>query len=49
MSNKMNLSQLFQSEINFMEHLKLLFSSEVKENKLESISFKGCFVRKSIN
>jgi len=42
--NEMNLSQLIQSEINFMKHLKLLFSPEVKENKLESISFRGCFL-----
>ena len=42
--NEMNLSQPIQSEINFMKHLKLLFSPEVKENKLESISFRGCFL-----
>ena len=42
--NEMDLSQPIQSEINFMKHLKLLFSPEVKENKLESISFRGCFL-----
>ena len=42
--NEMNLSQPIQSEINFMKHLKLLFSPEIKENKLESISFRGCFL-----
>ena len=42
--NEMNLSQPIQSEINFMKHLKLLFSPEVKENKLEAISFRGCFL-----
>ena len=42
--NEMNLSQPIQSEINFMKHLKLLFSPEVKENKLECISFRGCFL-----
>ena len=41
---EMDLSQPIQSEINFMKHLKLLFSPEVKENKLESISFRGCFL-----
>ena len=42
--NEMDLSQPIQSEINFMKHLKLLFSPEIKENKLESISFRGCFL-----
>ena len=42
--SELNLSQPIQSEINFMKHLKLLFSPEVKENKLESISFRGCFL-----
>ena len=41
---EMDLSQPIQSEINFMKHLKLLFSPEIKENKLESISFRGCFL-----
>ena len=42
--NEMNLSQPISSEINFMKHLKLLFSPEIKENKLECISFRGCFL-----
>ena len=42
--NELDLSQPIQSEINFMKHLKLLFSPEIKENKLESISFRGCFL-----
>ena len=42
--NEMNLSQPIPSEINFMKHLKLLFSPEIKENKLECISFRGCFL-----
>ena len=42
--NEMNLSQPILSEINFMKHLKLLFSPEIKENKLECISFRGCFL-----
>lgn len=41
---EMNLGQPIQSEINFLKHLKLLFSPEIKENKLESISFRGCFL-----
>ena len=31
-----------------MSHLKLLFSPEIKENKLESISFRGCFLGNKI-
>ena len=42
--NEMNLSQPIPSEINFMKHLKLLLSPEIKENKLECISFRGCFL-----
>ena len=46
--NEMNLSQPIQSEIEFLKHLKLLFSPEIKENKLESISFRGCFLGNSL-
>ena len=46
--NEINLEQPIQSEINFMSHLKLLFSPEIKENKLESISFRGCFLGNKI-
>ena len=42
--SEMNLDQPIPSEINFMKHLKLLFAPDVKECKLEAISFRGCFL-----
>ena len=42
--NEMNLDQPIPSEINFMKNLKLLFAPEIKDFKLEAISFRGCFL-----
>ena len=36
--NEMDLSQPIQSEINFMKHLKLLFSPEIKENRYHFVA-----------
>ena len=42
--NEMNLDQPIPSEINFMKNLKLLFAPDIKDCKLEAISFRGCFL-----
>ena len=42
--SEMNLDQPIPSEINFMKHLKLLFAPDIKDCKLEAISFRGCFL-----
>ena len=42
--SEMNLDQPIPSEINFMKNLKLLFAPDIKDCKLEAISFRGCFL-----
>ena len=42
--SEMNLDQPIPSETNFMNHLRLLFAPDIKDCKLEAISFRGCFL-----